>query len=344
MSSQAIGERVSQGNLALLERWCGPQHHYTDVASPTDPDAELSIKSASQPYDSCEVTELSTVNVNHLTLLHDGLYESEVARAARVAGRNDQASARLVEAASKARVVAINRSPRNSQNIKDGANGPPFFLALTRGDVEIVSTLTTEPDSLGLLAEYNRVLALFKVREEEHPLLSDGQQFRSKFSGAFRNEPDWLDVIYQYSSVQELVEAKEIGEHSEDFIVVDQREGSLVYEDAFGNLIVRQADKRPFRSLSVGSFATYQITSGGKQYEVPVQVAENLKSAPAGKLVVYQNCDSGDDPYAAGILLETVVRVEDDNPRMSRETAGYFLRNLLGGEIAKDATIVLNAS
>lgn len=333
-------------NLELLDRKCGPQHHYSDVIDPLDLDALETISEGSKPYDRITLTPLEDIDPDILTFLADhirGSSDERIDRLIAERGREPSFIRRLDGDRRKATVLAFNESPRNEENTREGANGPPFFLALTGSGVEVVSTLTTLPKSLGLLAEFNGVQSLFRVVEDGHPLLDGNEQFRSQYSGSFRNFPDFLRPVYQYETLEDLIAAKELGEHKEEFIVIDSRDGNVVYEDIFGNLLIRQADGQVFRSLEAGDSATLEITHGERQIELPANIGTGLKSASLNEYTVYQNVDRGDGPpRAAAALLELIVRVDDKHPKQSINTAGHRLRRELGEELdLKEAVILI---
>ncbi|MEK7594512.1 MAG: hypothetical protein AAB436_02665 [Patescibacteria group bacterium] len=228
-------------------------------------------------------------------------------------------------------VVALaNYAPRDQANTADNQNGSDFFLATTEAGLEIYATPLS---FLSGLEARNRITSLYRIPTAGHPEFDgEHEQFRSARVVRTREHPDHLVPVFQYQDVEELITAKREGDHP-DAIPTDPRAGHIAYVDKFGNVRGELDDISRLDQLETGQSATLRVTNKGHEQEIEVHVAEDLHSAPLGKLAVYVNCS---DYNGAGAgYVEIMTRV-NDNPSTSHDTAIFQLQGQLEGELDID--------
>ncbi len=228
-----------------------------------------------------------------------------------------------IEVASKAVVALANYAPRDDKNTEGGRNGSDFYLAVTDAGTEVV---TTPLSFLAGLDARDRITALYRIPTAGHPAFDgEHEQFRSARVERSRQTPDHLVPIFEYGSREELIAAKQAGEHP-DVIPSDERSGHFVHFDKFGNGRIELKDITRARALRAGQFLTLLVRDQGAEYALEVVAAANLKSAPLGQLAVYANCADEahiDADHAGGSTvgyLELIARV-NGNPSLAEDSA-----------------------
>jgi hypothetical protein len=223
---------------------------------------------------------------------------------------------------SRGAILALaNYAPRDDANTENDSNGSDFYLAITDSGLEIY---TTPLSFLSDLDARNRITALYQIPTKGHPEFNgDYEQFRSARVVRTRRHPEHLVPIFEYETQADLVKAKEDGSH-EQIIPVDPRTGQFAFVDHFGNIKLGLSDIRVLRKLQVGRFASLVVKNQGQEYEIGVQAAENLHTAPLGKFAVYTNCSDFQDTSSNTGFGEFAVRV-NGNPTTSTNTAIFQL-------------------
>ncbi len=318
----------------LLRRETVGQIHFSDVIPEvasqeegwwrkTDFDASLTIKAESAGLSGVEQIPIGLrpwlATYGLVTI--DDLLRSQNVRVLALQGLNDDElhpdALRERREASGAIIVVANEARRDNTNTAHGQNGADFYVALTDAGLEIYST------PLGFLSGLearDRITALYRIPTKGHPEFNgEHEQFRSARVIRTRQHPDHLEPVFEYASREELIAAKEAGIHP-PVIPVDPRTGYLAYVDKFGNVRGELADMRSLYALDIGRRATLLVTNNGRSHEFEVEVAEDLRSAPLGRLAVYANCSDINDPKSNVGFFEIIARV-DGSPSTSRETA-----------------------
>lgn len=226
-----------------------------------------------------------------------------------------------LEAEGRAVLAVANYAPRDDANTEGGANGSDFYLAITDSGLEIYATPLS---FLRGLEARNRITALYRIPTIGHPEFNgEHEQFRSARVVRSRRHPDHLVPEFEYADQSALVAAKHAGEHPQ-VIGVDARPGHFAFVDKFGNIKLELSDASALGGLVLGGIAILEVSDGGSEHEVPLHVADDLRSAPLGKLVVYANCSDHTDGSSQTGFVELIARV-NGNPSTSRETAIFQL-------------------
>jgi hypothetical protein len=229
---------------------------------------------------------------------------------------------RELEASSGAVIALANYAPRDEASTQDGNNGSEFHLAITDSGLEVY---VTPLRLLSGLARRNRIVGLYRIPNENHPEFDgDNEQFRSARVVRTRRHPEHLLPVFQYRDQEELVAAIRAGTYPEDCIPTDKREGHIAYVDRFGNVRLELRDRSKLLRLGIGRTAALSVINNGEEYEVEVQLADNLHSAPLNRLTVYANCSDQADPTSPAGYAELIARV-DGNPNRSTRTAIFQL-------------------
>lgn len=218
-----------------------------------------------------------------------------------------------------AAIAVANYAPRDDANTEQGSNGSDFYLATTTSGLEVY---TTPLSFLSGLEARNRITSLYRIPTKGHPEFNgDQEQFRSARIVRTRRHPDHLVPIFEYESVEELLEAKAQDTHP-GVIPVDKRTGNIAFIDKFGNIKVELSDVRQLQALKLGQEALLRVVNNSVEDEVPVHVSTDLRSAPLGKLAVYANDSDYLDRDSSTGLIELITRV-NDNPSTSIDTAAF---------------------
>jgi hypothetical protein len=331
-------EGISKHTQNLLKRPGGSQVHFSDVVPEVttsndmgwwreaDFDADLTIGMESTG----SFPDLTTIPIGErpwvasygLTLVDD-LVQT---RAERLDGINASDTTLhpdiLTESrqAERAAIALGNYAPRNKEHSAN--NGSNFFLAITESGLEIYATPVNLLQGLDVR---DRIIALYEIPNEDHPEYDgEHEQFRSARVTRTRRHPGHLRPIFEYSDRAALIAAKEAGTHPVNAIPLDRRIGHVAFIDKFGNNKLELQDKGGLPiSRKTDTSATLKVDTGNRTYEFDVAVAADLRSAPLGRLAVWNNCsDQADSPRVG--FVELGVRV-DDNPSTSLDTAAYKL-------------------
>lgn len=288
----------------------------------TDFDAELTdeVESSGFPKAKQIPVGLRPWLTNYGLILADDLLRSRNQRAAKL--DNDHPDALKEQEESAGAIVALaNYAPRDNDNVAHDSNGSDFYLAITDAGLEIYATPLS---FLRELEARNRIIALYRIPTKGHPQFNgEHEQFRSARVIRSRRHPEHLVPVFEYNSHDDLLRAKEQGTHPQ-VIPREDRPGHLAFVDKFGNIKLELQDTQAITNRKVGETMTLHITNKGKTYEFEVHIAENLRSAPLGKLAMYANCSDHDDSSSNVGLVELITRV-NGNPSTATDTAIFQL-------------------
>lgn len=250
-------------------------------------------------------------------LLVDDLLRSRAQRLAKGSTHSD--FLQELRDSEKATIAVANYAPRDDENIAHGSNGSDFYLATTASGLEIY---TTPLNFIRGLEARNRITSLYRIPTKGHPEFNgDQEQFRSARIVRTRRHPDHLVPIFEYESVDELVNAKAEGVHP-NIIPVDKRSGHIAFIDKFGNIKVELSDLQQLQSLTLGRQVTLRVVNKGMVHEMPIHVSSDLRSAPLNQLAVYANGSDFIDRGSNTGLIELITRV-NGNPSTSTDTAAF---------------------
>ncbi len=330
---------LEPGTAALLNRPIEGQIHFSDVfpeaVGPdqdhwwrqTDFDSGLTVA-----FESSGAPDMAQIPIGERPWVTDyGLVLVDDLVADRAGRTGDFPDAlhpdqrRELERSGGAVIALANFAPRddaNTQTRADGsrANGSDFYLATTTSGLEVV---TTPLSFLGGLEARDRIVSLHCIPTDGHPEFREGEQFRSAGVVRSRRHSDHLDTVFDYASREDLIEAKKDGSHP-DVIPIDSRTGRIAYVDKFGNTRAELADARSAGELEEGQIAGLVVRTEGKEVEVGVVKARDLRSAPLGQLAVYRNVSDGDGGLSGRDYLEVIARV-NGNPSTAGNSAIYQL-------------------
>lgn len=328
---------ISPTTEQLLYRPAGGQVHFSDVfpeaaelGQPnwwreTDFDAPLTVAAESSGFP--QLTQvpigLRPFFTNYGLVLVDDLVRARNERAFNGQGTHPDVL-REQDESSKATIAVANYAPRDDRNTNEGSNGSDFYLAVTDSGLEVYTTPT---DFLGDLDSLNRVVSLYRIPTANHPEFDgEHEQFRSARIVRSRRHPEHLVPIFEYGSRGELVAAKLNGQHPTNAITQDTREGRVAFIDKFANVRLALRDTSAIAAQAVGKLAALHVVNNGKEHEIAVHTAADLKSAPLGKLAVYVNCSDFTSPRSQSTAgyVELIARV-NGNPSTSGETAAHQL-------------------
>lgn len=322
---------INQRTQELLDRPSTSQVHFSDVFPEiaaedefawwrrTDFDSQLTVAAESAGFPALEQIPVGVRPWlgRYGLLLLDDLLQS---RQQRLTGASLHPDFLREARQSKEAVVAVaNYAPRDNANTSEGSNGSDFFLATTESGLEIY---TTPLSFLSGLEARNRITSLYRIPTKGHPEFNgDHEQFRSARIVRTRRHSDHLVPVFEYESTDELLEAKASDVHP-GIIPVDKRVGHIAFVDKFGNTKVELGDIRPLQTLKLGQEVVLRVVNNNVEHEIPVHVAEDLRSAPLGKLAIYANVSDFHDEASSTGLIELITRV-NDNPSTSTDTAIY---------------------
>lgn len=342
----AIPPRISSKTVKLLARGVSGQVRFSDVYAEvaglqdpewwqkTDFDASLTdeVESAGFPHAKQVPIGLRPALANYGLVLVDDLVRSQTQRANSYEGALKlHADIRTELKESRKAVLALaNFAPRDDKNTARGQNGSDFYLAISDSGLE---AYVTPLDFLEGLDARNRIIALYRIPNEDHPEFNGKhEQFRSARVSRTRRHPGHLVPVFEYGNVAALLAAKADGSHPEDIIPKETRQGKIAYIDKFGNVkLDLSADEFDrVQKIKTRSKAVLLVESEGTTVEIPVHKAKALRTAPIGKLAIYGNCSDHLDSHAERHLVELMVRV-NGNPSTSRETAAYKLHEQVEG-------------
>ncbi|MGV9001510.1 MAG: hypothetical protein ACOH18_00950 [Candidatus Saccharimonadaceae bacterium] len=325
---------ISNQTQELLLRPAGSQVHFSDVFPEiaagdepawwrrTDFDSKLTVAAESAGFPALEQIPIGIRPWmgRYGLLLVDDLLRS---RAQRLSNSSTTHPDFAQEASdSEGAVIAVtNYAPRDDENTAGGSNGSDFYLATTSSGLEIY---TTPLSFLSGLEARNRITSLYRIPTKGHPEFNgDHEQFRSARIVRTRRHPDHLVPIFEYESTEDLVKAKAEDTHP-GVIPVDKRSGHIAFIDKFGNTKVELGDVRQLQELTVGREVVLRVVNNGREYEIPVHVAGDLRSAPLNKLAIYANVSDHIDGSSDTGLIELITRV-NSNPSTSTDTAAFQL-------------------
>jgi hypothetical protein len=222
-------------------------------------------------------------------------------------------------------IALANYAPRDEEHTADGANGSDFYLAITDSGLEIY---TTPLSFLKGLDARHRITALYRIPTKGHPEFNgEHEQFRSARVVRTRRHPEHLVSIFEYEDREAIIAAKQKGAHAQ-VIPVEDRPGSFAFVDKFGNTKLELHDVESLATLEIGRTVKLLVRNKGRKFEIPVHVAEDLHSAPLGKLAIYANCSDQHDKDSSTGFVELISRVEG-NPSTSRKTAIFQLLKII---------------
>ncbi len=348
---------ILPATVQLLERPVSGQVRFSDVYAETvaagqdlwwrqtDYDANLTDEVESSGFPKCQQIPIGLRPwfANYGVILVDDLVRAQTdrAHASQALDADTLHPDRLKELhESRGAVLALaNYAPRDDANTAKGANGSDFYLAITDAGLEIY---VTPLNSLSGLEARHRIVSLYRIPTQGHPEFNgDYEQFRSARVVRTRRHPSHLVPVFEYQDRKSVIEAKHDGTHPQD-IPVDPRPGHIGHIDKFGNVRAELAAINQFQGLQVGKFATLVVTNRGKTYELAVTVAENLHTAPLGKLAVYANCSDYADVESERGFIELVARV-NGNPSTSSETAIFQVQSQIPDLDPATASLLLAA-
>jgi hypothetical protein len=221
----------------------------------------------------------------------------------------------------KAVLSVINCAPRNSKTTGNGKNGKDFHLAITENGVEIYAVPI---ERLSALETRNKILALFRILNEAHPLF-DGkrEQFRSSIITTTRYCPEILEPVFQYENRNELIAAKKSGKHPR--VIPEQKNlAEIAYIDKFGNIRLSVKDNDEFfagfAGKGIGGRVKVKI---GESKNIIAHYVNSLSEIPEGELGIYRNVADGDDDGSAG-YWELAKKSKD--PNNEKQPASEILR------------------
>ncbi len=291
----------------------------------TDFDAKLTDKIESIGFSIFEQIPIgfNSWMVNYGLVLSDDLVLSRNERVAnQIKNSNHPDLAKEFDEMENGAIVALaNYAPRDNKNTDHNQNGSDFYLAITSSGLEIYTTPLT---FLSALESRNRILSLYRIPTKNHPEFSgEHEQFRSARIVRSRRHPDHLVKIFEYSTTEELVEAKKLKIHNSP-IPEDIRDGYTAFVDKFGNIKLELKDTKILDDAKIGDIIKIKILNNNKEHFINVKKASDLKSADLNQISVYKNCSDKSTKHENSYLVELIVRV-DDNPSISENTAIYQL-------------------
>ncbi len=320
----------------LLRRRLGGQIHFNDVFNEptnlhtiawwqfTDFDAPLTVQMESMGF-----PDFFPVAIGgrpwftpYGLLLVDDLLTSRLTRLSRAYDLqkiHPDLAAELEESHLALGIIA-NYAPRDEASTAQQQNGASFFLAITTSGLEIY---TTQLAFLSSLEAHGRLLKLYRIPNQNHPEFNGEQeQFRSARIIRSRRHPEHLELLFDYPTLRERLQAVKDGKHPP--IIPPLAEGRISFVDKFGNVKLELPNVVEFDSLLTNEATTLVITNQDKVHELSVIITTDLKSAPLNQLAIYRNTSDVIGNYADYSLFELVVRT-DGNPTHSQKTAAYEL-------------------
>ncbi len=251
-------------------------------------DQEFSIKSWPRVGEFAAVL-LHSLRANELGW-YEGLSEQE---------KKHPDARQIHDSLGKVVVGVINCAPRRSDHHQAGKNGDEFYVGVTTSGVEIYAQL---PFFRGLKARNLLEPESFYCIPNEAGLWVPGEQFRSRMVTRARMFPDKLEE----ASIESIPNPKA------------ESAGRLVYEDAFGNVLIEMSDGKTAREkLQIGKTVSLRLTRrrGNKldsTFLHNILVVTEMKNIPENELGIYFN--PNDLPARSGPqYVELVKRVSKPN-------------------------------
>ncbi len=308
----------------LLERSTSGIVHFNDVfaENPIDLDAELTATTrnlgnfSDLRFPIGQNPKLADYGIN---LLNDLIAEQQ-----RIIKLIQKKTGKVVnrDFSGKAVISIVNKADRNSHTTAGGKNGENFHLAITNNGLEIYAVPLTR---LQALETRNKILALYRIPNEKLYVTDwTREQFRSSIIATTRYFPEILEPIFQYESVEELLERKKSGQHP-DVIPQQKNLAEFAFSDKFGNVRISVKDNNKFKNKFGNKLIgdTLRIKIGDSKLVDMIYVT-SLKEIPRGKIGIYQNIADGETSGAG--YWEIVKKSEDCNNET--ETATVILEKV----------------
>ncbi|PIR53235.1 hypothetical protein COU76_02350 [Candidatus Peregrinibacteria bacterium CG10_big_fil_rev_8_21_14_0_10_49_10] len=206
------------------------------------------------------------------------------------------------------RQVVVNCARRNKPG-EQRTNGSDFLLGITHNGIEIYST----PAELLRFCRRD-ILSLFRIPNKSHPLF-DGQreQFRSSIIALSRYFPEHLELLYRYSSREELLAALENG--SETTIPDQKHPLQLAFADRYGNVRARARDIAHTRGQMeecLNGSGVVGIRNGHESTPIIAHVTKCLDEVPGDQIGIYHNVADGKTRTGEPGYLEIVRKFPDE--------------------------------
>lgn len=320
---------INEKYLELLSRPSRTIVHFNDVffEHQVDFDAELTVMFRNLAKFSSLKFPIgkNPKDADYGVVLLDDLLDEEHRIIEKIRDSGTASAIKIFEGREKKQVLCIvNTAPRNNETTENGRNGEDFHLAITANGLEIYAVPLAR---LQGLETRNRILALYRIPNENF-ISTDGirEQFRSSIVSTSRYFPDTLVPVFQYDTVEELMEAKESGSHPQ---VIDVQESSaeLAFIDKFGNVRISVKDCKAFtKSISNVAYGEKISLQIGDSKELKVNYVTCLKDIPTGEIGLYQNVADKTYEYSDAGYFEIVKKSAD--PNNEKEPASFILNDL----------------
>lgn len=197
--------------------------------------------------------------------------------------------------------VFINAAPRVGKD-----NGAPFYLALAGG----VRIVTTNP--AGLATVKNRITNLYRLNNDENPVYTPTEQFRSSYTPFLLHTDHNIDLI----------------EEDMNAVIPDYPDGKweLAYVDRFGNMITYTKDvEKTWKEIEAASDANGMVKIIVGNVSQNMYLGTSLRDIEPGAMAIYKNKNID--------LVRKWMQGEDSYTRLYRSSYLQFSKPEVGAGI-----------